>query len=436
MYRSRWRRCSTPGQHFASDFHLQIFTSVQVLRLDSAIDRTKIIDNMAPQHPPGCPFPADLRGLNADTAPSMATRVLVDPPTPPPSRDSPRRSSNNARLGLRPTPCEFRLSPESLTARPGDSMQPGIPTGFGFPSLLRCRDAMVRDAGLGGGLRPKFGFQFAFSSESLRSRPGDSTEAGVPPGFGFPLLPHLTPAQMCARGGSTLPPILSLLGRPRASSFSHSTLPAPSCWISGSPELDADDIMTRGGPRTRRSWRRDDQAASDLGPGRGPALQAQFAIITTNSHVESNANDSAANPTLPITPRPEEASVFEFQHEIMASRHLESNLEASAANAQLPTPTLPEDAIQDDIDFVTAGSTTKCDAPAINSVENPANKVSPHSAKRLNVESPAFTPLSLPSLPVQGRATTISSQAANAAPFTPRGLTGSKLFPPSSSNSC
>lgn len=39
--------------------------------------------------------------------------------------------------------------------------------------------------------------------------------------------------------------------------------------------------------------------------------------------------------------------------------------------------------------------------------------------RSLNVESPAFTPATLP-LP---RATTISSQAANAAPFTPRAIT-------------
>jgi hypothetical protein len=43
--------------------------------------------------------------------------------------------------------------------------------------------------------------------------------------------------------------------------------------------------------------------------------------------------------------------------------------------------------------------------------------------KALSVDSPAFTPATLP---VPGKTSTISSQAANAAPFTPRGLASGK----------
>jgi PAB-dependent poly(A)-specific ribonuclease subunit 3 len=45
--------------------------------------------------------------------------------------------------------------------------------------------------------------------------------------------------------------------------------------------------------------------------------------------------------------------------------------------------------------------------------------------KTLNVDSPSFTPATLP---VPGK-TTISSQAASAAPFTPRGLTSGMYIP-------
>lgn len=46
------------------------------------------------------------------------------------------------------------------------------------------------------------------------------------------------------------------------------------------------------------------------------------------------------------------------------------------------------------------------------------------SKKTLNVDSPSFTPATLP---VPGKSSSITSQAANAAPFTPRGLASGKL---------
>jgi hypothetical protein len=52
-----------------------------------------------------------------------------------------------------------------------------------------------------------------------------------------------------------------------------------------------------------------------------------------------------------------------------------------------------------------------------------ANVPNDSMKKTLNVESPAFTPATL-SAP--GKTSTISSQAANAAPFTPRGLASGK----------
>jgi hypothetical protein len=56
-----------------------------------------------------------------------------------------------------------------------------------------------------------------------------------------------------------------------------------------------------------------------------------------------------------------------------------------------------------------------------------ANNSSSRSAKKtLNVDSPAFTPATLS---VPGKASTISSQAVNAAPFTPRGLASGNQVP-------
>jgi hypothetical protein len=57
-------------------------------------------------------------------------------------------------------------------------------------------------------------------------------------------------------------------------------------------------------------------------------------------------------------------------------------------------------------------------------MELDANNTSHRSTKKaLSVDSPAFTPATLS---VPGKSSTISSQAANAAPFTPRGLASGK----------
>jgi hypothetical protein len=52
-----------------------------------------------------------------------------------------------------------------------------------------------------------------------------------------------------------------------------------------------------------------------------------------------------------------------------------------------------------------------------------ANAAMNRTRKALSVDSPAFTPATLS---VPGKTSTISSQAANAAPFTPRGLASGK----------
>jgi hypothetical protein len=52
-----------------------------------------------------------------------------------------------------------------------------------------------------------------------------------------------------------------------------------------------------------------------------------------------------------------------------------------------------------------------------------ANFGNDRTKKALSVDSPAFTPATLS---VPGKTSTISSQAANAAPFTPRGLASGK----------
>lgn len=59
------------------------------------------------------------------------------------------------------------------------------------------------------------------------------------------------------------------------------------------------------------------------------------------------------------------------------------------------------------------------------------NSTASYSSKRsLNVDSPSFTPVGLASGSsngsIGGRSTTMSSQAANAAPFTPRSMTSGK----------
>lgn len=59
-----------------------------------------------------------------------------------------------------------------------------------------------------------------------------------------------------------------------------------------------------------------------------------------------------------------------------------------------------------------------------------ANNTSNRSTKKaLSVDSPAFTPATLS---VPSKTSAISSQAANAAPFTPRGLASGKQILPSS----
>ncbi|KAG9234504.1 PAB-dependent poly(A)-specific ribonuclease subunit PAN3 [Amylocarpus encephaloides] len=69
---------------------------------------------------------------------------------------------------------------------------------------------------------------------------------------------------------------------------------------------------------------------------------------------------------------------------------------------------------------------------AFNHDPNKTHSMPIESKKTLNVDSPSFTPASLP---VPGKSSTISSQAASAAPFQPRGLTSGTVTPNPSSES-
>jgi PAB-dependent poly(A)-specific ribonuclease subunit 3 len=78
-------------------------------------------------------------------------------------------------------------------------------------------------------------------------------------------------------------------------------------------------------------------------------------------------------------------------------------------------------------DFITKQS-PKRPPPQIGPLAN--NPLNRSAKKTLSVDSPAFTPATLS---VPGKSSAISSQAVNAAPFTPRGLASGKQVPRSAS---
>lgn len=168
----------------------------------------------------------------------------------------------------------------------------------------------------------------------------------------------------------------------------HSTMPISKI-VS---QIDEGDSSTTPNPRPKAASQIGENAPSPITPG----LVSQLAREISGS----NSFPRRPCPTNPVLYNP---------------------LTPSRKSGNVPRPTRRRG---NDLNLEKADITPKSKANYPSMLEHsksPADKKIDSIKKSLNVDSPSFTPATL-SVPGKGTGGTISSQAVNAAPFTPRGM--------------